>query len=251
MSVAFNEKIFEEKIHLVNVGLKEYLDDRPRWLQWKVYDELHMNRWLVALLFDKHLPTGIRLLDVGAGYGGFSSAIAAYGFEVTALEMNPALAEICMMRATRFNRQIEVIPTAVEDYKPTTNYNIITLWNVLEHVDNPAQTLHHLRSILMPGGAIYLNVMNRYSLIDPHFHLPLINFLPDPLRIWVCQAIRPSSGKEAYKMTFADLHYFTPRQFTCLAAECGLAAHQLDGFSTIRRIFKQSVLFRLTPSLES
>jgi len=197
------------------------------------------------------MPKGKRLLDVGAGYGGFASAIAAYGFEVTALEMNPELAEICAMRAARLNRRVSVVSSSLEVYEPDEPYHVITLWNVLEHVDDTKQALRCLRSILAHGGAIYLNVMNRYSLIDPHFHLPFINLLPDPLRVLVCRALRPSSGKEAYKMTFSNLHYFTPAQFTRLAAACDLTAHQLDSISVLHRLLKQSFLFRLTPSFVS
>ncbi len=74
---------------------------------------------------------------------------------------------------------------------PTNHFQLIIMNQVLEHVPSPSQTLKHVRTLLRPGGALYMTVPNfgsweaalfgRYwsgLQIPAHLH----HFTPAPLR---------------------------------------------------------------------
>jgi 2-polyprenyl-3-methyl-5-hydroxy-6-metoxy-1,4-benzoquinol methylase len=227
-----------------NKGLKEYIADRQAWIQDKVFDELHMQRWLLAILKSENLShaRGSSLVDVGAGYGGFSVAASMYGFSVTALEPHPILANLIALRAKKFNQTVEVVTVPAESYTPRQRFDIVTLWNVLEHVRDPTAMLQIVRGWINRDGRIYLNFMNRYSAYDPHVHLWGVNFLPSALRQFVSDRLRPATGDEAYAMRLADLHYFTHASFTSLAAKCGLHVRPLEKPRSIRQRFRPSFI---------
>ena len=56
--------------------------------------------------------------------------------------------------------------------------------NVIEHVgDAQAQARHlaEIRRVMKPDGVGYLAVPNRWMLVEPHFRLPFLSWLPMPL----------------------------------------------------------------------
>lgn len=244
--VTAKRRLLEQKLSAVNQSLKERIPNREVWLRSKLYDELHMQQWLFAVLYDGVQPSGTRMLDVGAGYGGFALAASWYGFQVTALESNPLLAEIASLRAECFDAAINVVCREAEEFRPPDRFEIITLWNVLEHVRDPAGFLSAVKNWLSPGGTVYLNVMNRYSLIDPHVHLLGVNFLPPPLReLYVRMRRREASFGTPYEMRLGRLHYFTPRQFESLCARQSLAPRRIRFYAGLREALRPSFVYAL------
>ena len=56
---------------------------------------------------------------------------------------------------------------------------------IMEHVGNRKAQLHHLREsrrVVKESGWGYLSVPNRWRLIEPHFKLPLLSWIPQSLR---------------------------------------------------------------------
>lgn len=131
---------------------------------------LRLVRWAVG-----PSTTDVRLLDAGAGRGRFVAHARAGGFpraagvEPTARGVDAALARygVALERAG-----VEDAP--VEDGAA----DAVTLWHVLEHVDDPAAVLDALARWLRPGGALVVGCPNLDSwqarLAGPRwFHLDL------------------------------------------------------------------------------
>jgi SAM-dependent methyltransferase len=101
-------------------------------------------------------PTG-RSLDFGAGNGAFARAMQAAGFESVGLEPfslgTPTTAPgLTLLRA----------PLA--DAAPSLGqFDVITMWHVFEHLDNPVEVLRQLASHLTPTGALVISVPNEGS----------------------------------------------------------------------------------------
>ncbi len=86
------------------------------------------------------------LLDVGAGRGRFVAYARAHGFpDATGLEPSP--------RAVAPH----VSAVALEDAHHS-GLGAITLWHVLEHVEDPGAALARLHSWLRPGGTLLVGV---------------------------------------------------------------------------------------------
>jgi 2-polyprenyl-3-methyl-5-hydroxy-6-metoxy-1,4-benzoquinol methylase len=109
--------------------------------------------------------TGRRLLDVGTGPGGFVRLAAERGWEVSAIEFNVESVENLLKEGMR----IIVKPLELADLPPAS-IDLVTMWEVLEHLADPKVALAEARRVLAPGGAVLLLVPNAGSLVTRLLH---------------------------------------------------------------------------------
>jgi len=141
-----------------------------------------------------------------------------------AFEYNRAYCDIIRLRAGRYDMGLPVVNGAGE-YLPfaDASFDLVIAWDVVEHVQNPALLLAELARVLRPGGRVLLTVINRFAFRDPHYHLPLLNWLPRPL----AEAIIERRGRSKSGADFSDrqrlseMHYYTLGGFRQLAARYG------------------------------
>jgi 2-polyprenyl-3-methyl-5-hydroxy-6-metoxy-1,4-benzoquinol methylase len=141
---------------------------------------LRVEAYRVALL-RRYVRSG-PLIEVGAGTGGFSSAAADAGFDVTAIEMDERccryLSERLGVRAIRSDRPVDALAAL-------PRARVVAMWHVLEHLPNPAQVLVAAAERLQPGGILAIGVPNpeslqfrmlgsRWAHLDAPRHLTLI-----------------------------------------------------------------------------
>jgi SAM-dependent methyltransferase len=111
-----------------------------------------------------------RVLDVGCGSGAFLNLAKASGLETHGLELNTAAAEKARAKDHRIFDCLlhELTPEQVD--RP---YDLITLFQVLEHVPDPLQVMRDAAKRLAPGGYIVVAVPSaegvlRLAPLDPH-----------------------------------------------------------------------------------
>ena len=98
-------------------------------------------------------PPAGALLDVGAGRGRFVASARAAGWDARGIE--PSAREPAP----------HVEPVALEDAGVApASLRAVTLWHVLEHVEDPAGALRRLHGWLEPGGTLVVGVPNLDSL---------------------------------------------------------------------------------------
>jgi 2-polyprenyl-3-methyl-5-hydroxy-6-metoxy-1,4-benzoquinol methylase len=102
---------------------------------------------------------GPRLLDVGAGRGRFVAAARAAGFAAEGIE--PSARGVRAARE-QYGVQLRADDIATALVEPGA-LDAITLWHVLEHLDDPAPALARLAGWLRPGGVILIGVPNLAS----------------------------------------------------------------------------------------
>jgi 2-polyprenyl-3-methyl-5-hydroxy-6-metoxy-1,4-benzoquinol methylase len=98
-------------------------------------------------------PGGGRLLDVGASYGHFLAA-AGSAFEAYGIELN---AGAVRWSINRFGVRNEVASLYELPDRLPASFDVITLWDVIEHLDDPSRALAACRERLTPGGWIFLS----------------------------------------------------------------------------------------------
>lgn len=97
-------------------------------------------------------PAGARVLDVGTAGGAFLEAAAEYGYDACGLEPSAFMAE----QARR--RGLNVTAGTLEDgVFPPASFDMVCLWDVLEHVARPRDLLMAIRPILKPQGVLLIN----------------------------------------------------------------------------------------------
>ncbi len=125
------------------------------------------------------LRRGGRLLDIGASTGLFLNEMRSYGdWTLAGVELNPQAAQSAR---TRFG--LEIFTGQLEETPwPPASFDVITMWDVLEHLPQPRQALLKMRELLPEGGYIIASVphadsvdarlFGRYWIgLDPPRHL--------------------------------------------------------------------------------
>lgn len=105
-----------------------------------------------------------KLLDIGSGTGAFLHYMQQIGWQVTGLEPDAG----ARAKAKEIY-QVEALPVENLFSLETGQYDVITMWHVLEHVHEIHAYLQHLPMLLKPGGALLIAVPNYTSLDAMHY----------------------------------------------------------------------------------
>lgn len=105
----------------------------------------------------ERFQSGGRLLDVGCGTGVFLGEAQRSGhWELMGVEPSPQAADYAQealgipILAQRFN----------EANLPAGYFDVLTMWNVLEHLDSPIGDLRRAHQLIHPGGWLVLAIPN-------------------------------------------------------------------------------------------
>jgi ubiquinone/menaquinone biosynthesis C-methylase UbiE len=137
-------------------------------------------RKIVVALQSKTDLTGRRVLEVGTGSGiiaHYISGIVGSGGKVTAVD-------VADQRQITGGYDFEL----VEDCRlpfPDASFDVVVSNHVFEHVGNLEQQADHLREIrrvLRDDGFVYFAVPNRWTVVEPHFRLAFLSWLPPRVR---------------------------------------------------------------------
>lgn len=99
---------------------------------------------------------GASLLDVGCGTGWFLALAREAGLHTMGHDLSERLAH-----ATEERLGIRVTSCSLDQIKE--RFNVITLFDVLEHVDRPIVLLEQLKRLLLPGGGVLVFTPNHAS----------------------------------------------------------------------------------------
>ncbi len=131
-----------------------------------VVDPLYMaERDNRILTFRKVIRTlgpgrGRTLLDVGAYCGYFLEVAREHGFRAEGLELSRwAAAHARTQGFTVHSEPLEVRASAGQ------RYEVLTMWDVIEHLPDPREELAAARDLLVPGGRLYLSTIDTGSLV--------------------------------------------------------------------------------------
>jgi len=154
--------------------------------------------------------TSGRALDLGSGYGYFRAALAAASFTHEGIEISRHARDVAQ-KLYGFS----TLSGTLDDYgdELSGRYQLITLWDVIEHVADPVLLLSRIAACLAPGGVVAIKTPNldcpEAEVFGPHYH---------------------SLKRE-------HLVYFTPKSLEQAARSAGLrtlqvssSSHLLSGF---------------------
>ena len=203
--------------------------DYEAWRERRIWQEHHQGDSLRDVR--QALGGGVSdkvLLDLGAGMGGLSVALlrelGPQGLRVQAMDYNPDYCRIARLRAQRYGLDLPIVVAAGErlPYESGTFDGVVCL-DVLEHVQDPQAVLRESHRVLKPGGVVLTTVPNRHAFRDPHYHLPLINWLPRRLAEKVVErAGRSKSGGPLQdRQALSELNTYTWVGFKRVAGGVG------------------------------
>lgn len=106
------------------------------------------------------LSPDTKVLDIGCAGGAFLLAAENLGLEAIGIEPNRWMCEYA-----RREHQLDARPGVLADHHfPDATFDLITLWDVIEHVPSPSAELKEIHRILKPGGVLVVNYPDYQSL---------------------------------------------------------------------------------------
>lgn len=120
------------------------------------------------LTFEKHLASlekiigsanGRRLLDVGAYIGVFVEIAQKAGWEACGVEPSEWAVGVAQKHGLPVIQGTQDAPELAGQ-----TFDVVTMWDVIEHVDDPAGEIQKAYNLLKPGGTLVLHTMDIDSL---------------------------------------------------------------------------------------
>ncbi|MFY9341772.1 MAG: class I SAM-dependent methyltransferase [Planctomycetota bacterium] len=143
-------------------------------------------------LVSRWLPPRARVLDVGCAAGYFLRVAREHGHDVHGCELSAAIATHAVRELGGERIHVGLLDEAVAAKGwAQQSFDLVTAWDVIEHVPDPQALLRQMRALIKPGGRLLLetqNVASRWARVlgkrwhhykhDEH----LYHFSPDTLR---------------------------------------------------------------------
>lgn len=139
---------------------------------------------------------GSRILDIGTAGGAFLNAAEKYGYDAYGMEPSQFLVE----RGKERGLKIEQGTIENHSFAPAS-FDMVCLWDVIEHLPDPKSSLIEIRKLLKPGGVL------------------LINF-PD-IGTWQAKL----AGRRFWWILSVHLHHFTRKSVMDICARTGFETY--------------------------
>ena len=143
---------------LQTIYTKYYQRDAIDPAQFKPYHAAGKVRsWLSGDLSSaaRWVPAGVRILDIGCGFGGNVAFHANRGCEAHGIDADANVRLV----AERFGLSVRVGLFDPGNYQPAY-FDYVTMDQVIEHVSDPVATLSDVRKVLKPGGHLVVSTPN-------------------------------------------------------------------------------------------
>jgi 2-polyprenyl-3-methyl-5-hydroxy-6-metoxy-1,4-benzoquinol methylase len=148
-------------------------------LERRIPDYYDEKKWEHRIALD-WVKAGDHVLDIGCGRGAFlSKAREACGATITGLESNKAAARHALTRG------VEIVDELIEPHGASRPefYDVVTAFQVIEHVPTPRNFLMGCKAALKPGGTLVIAVPNDASFIGLSKEA-VLNGPPHHLSLW-------------------------------------------------------------------
>jgi 2-polyprenyl-3-methyl-5-hydroxy-6-metoxy-1,4-benzoquinol methylase len=145
-------------------------------------------------------PKAARVLDVGCGSGTVLAALQDRGVTCRGLDVNPGAIAFCRSKG------LDVAPGDLAD-EPDSAYDVITMFDVVEHLANPVALMGTAIRKLKPGGFLVAFTPNIHSVSWELMGSAQNTLLP-----------------------FEHVGFFSPKAFDYTAEKIGATVHTLDVF---------------------
>jgi SAM-dependent methyltransferase len=151
----------------------------------------HLQRWKLDVV--QRFATQGRLLEIGPAYGLFAYLAKRAGFDVTGIEMD---SRCCKYLRDTIGIHVVEGANTLELLEHLSTFDVIVLWQVIEHLPDPWAVLAAAADRLAPGGILVIDTPNpdsfqfkmlgsRWTHVDAPRHVTLI-----PISLLVARAAR-------------------------------------------------------------
>ncbi len=203
VSYADTQHLYEEEYWggEADVGYSEYLVNPEVHAQWNRTKQS-------GILRAGKRPPG-RLLDVGCATGDWVAGAGEMGWKASGIEISRYAGEIAQKKGLDIH-----IGTLLDAPFPEREFDVITMWDVIEHVPDPVLEARKLFALLKPGGALVLATPNVGSL----------------------RARRERASWHGFRVSQEHILFFTPSTIATVLRKAGFQGIGTDTYMIDERI---------------
>jgi len=156
------------------------------------------------------------VLDVGCGVGHFLTLARENGWQVMGLDISPSASE-----AARKAFDLEVKVGTLDEFEfHDTKFDMVTLWDVIEHIRKPLENLKKANQCLKPGGLLVMKTPDEDSFYK-----------------WIARAFYKVLGRRGgflLKYVYYVPHYYSysRKSMTRLLDQCGFDVVRFENDET-------------------
>jgi cyclopropane-fatty-acyl-phospholipid synthase len=149
-----------------------FMDTRHRCYSHALFEHDHesleeaMTRKMDFALESVRAKPGHRVLDVGGGWGAFTEYAGCRGIQVTSLTISRESERFLKELVRREQISCTVLYEHLYDHSPPEPYDAIVVLGVTEHLPDYDKSLGKYRSLLKPGGRVYLDACAKRKKYD-------------------------------------------------------------------------------------
>ena len=170
-----NSKNLDNTIHLDNKHRK-YIESR-------LDENSHLHLKRLTFVQQNTDLSGCKALDIGAGLGQFQRLLNDQGVETEGIEPSSIRRDYVLEKfGTTLHSQL------IDDNYWQTGFpqyfDMITLWDVIEHVDFPRETLESAIKLLKPGGMLFLDTPSR-EVLSYRLSEQFYRFIPGKMSLFL------------------------------------------------------------------
>ena len=140
-----------------------YYYSHPRYMDIKGREDYvdNLSKVFNHFLIDKTVSSSsLRLLDIGCATGDFVHWALRHGYQAEGIDISEHAVSVGIKRG------LPLRVDSIERFVPQFKYDIITMWDLLEHLLNPKDILFRLQKIIKPDGLLIFKTVTSNSLID-------------------------------------------------------------------------------------
>lgn len=121
--------------------------------------------------------SSLNLLDIGSSTGIMTNEYAKHFRDVTGVDLDTSAVQYSDKKYKRENLKFICSPIEETDFLDSS-FDVITCSQIYEHVPSDKKLIEEIFRLLKPGGVCYFAAGNRFKIIEPHYKLPFLSFLP-------------------------------------------------------------------------
>lgn len=198
-SVIYDRSYYESPRH-AHCGMRDYIQHDD----WRMEKARRLMKTVIAGAGERvkgwqQTPGAVKALDVGSATGYFRKAMAELGFDHHGIDLSADAIEVCKetFGFDTWQGSVFELPAVASGLAGT--FAIITLWDTIEHFDEPLAVAKLLRGFLSEDGVLVVRTPS------------LTAFEADVLK------------DNYYSFKLDHVRYFSPRSLTKLMEMAGLA----------------------------
>ncbi len=176
----------------------------------------HRQAHNLLLAYLAEIDPSAQILDIGCGDGFYLEMLRNLGF-TNILGIDPSNTQLAKARAKNLPVSLGQIEGLATPTHPLCRkqYDVVLLWDLIEHLEDPTTALQTVHRLLKPGGCCFIN-----TVVCDSIHARLSRLLKKQNRLRQTQAIDASHIQPFTKKAIINL--LTGQGFEILCAKrCG------------------------------